>query len=55
VEKDASDGTVTRSGVVALDDDGRVRELSRMLGGLDSGLGRGHAQELLAVASEAKA
>jgi DNA repair protein RecN (Recombination protein N) len=41
--------------VVALDDDGRVRELSRMLGGLDSGLGRGHAQELLAVASEAKA
>ncbi len=44
----SSDGAVTRSGVVRLDDDGRVAELSRMLAGLDSGLARGHAEELLA-------
>jgi DNA repair protein RecN (Recombination protein N) len=47
-------GLVTRSGVVALDDDGRVTELSRMLAGLESGLARGHAEELLAAAAEAK-
>jgi DNA repair protein RecN (Recombination protein N) len=47
-------GLVTRSGVVALDDEGRVAELSRMLAGLDSGLARGHAEELLAAAAEAK-
>lgn len=50
----ADDGTVTRSGVVTLDDEGRVAELSRMLAGLDSGLARGHAEELLAVAAAAK-
>jgi DNA repair protein RecN (Recombination protein N) len=50
----ADDGLVTRSGVVSLDDEGRVAELSRMLAGLDSGLARGHAEELLAVAAEAK-
>ncbi|MGA5704432.1 DNA repair protein RecN [Peterkaempfera bronchialis] len=50
VEK-TSDGTVTRSGVKALDDAERVRELSRMLAGLeDSELGRAHAEELLAAA-----
>ncbi|MFJ6216084.1 DNA repair protein RecN [Streptomyces sp. NPDC092296] len=50
VEK-TSDGTVTRSGVKVLDDAGRVRELSRMLAGLeDSELGRAHAEELLAAA-----
>jgi len=48
------DGLVTRSGVVALDGEGRVAELSRMLAGLDSGLARGHAEELLAAAAEAK-
>jgi DNA repair protein RecN (Recombination protein N) len=54
VEK-ASDGTVTSSGVVALDDGGRVRELSRMLAGLEtSALARGHAEELLATAAAAK-
>ncbi|MYW05454.1 DNA repair protein RecN [Streptomyces sp. SID3343] len=54
VEK-SSDGTVTRSGVVTLDDAGRVRELSRMLAGLeDSELGRAHAEELLATAAGAK-
>ena len=50
----ADDGLVTRSGVVCLDDAGRVAELSRMLAGLDSGLARGHAEELLAAAAEAK-
>ncbi len=50
----ADDGLVTRSGVVALDDAGRVAELSRMLAGLDSGLARGHAEELLSAAAAAK-
>ena len=54
VEKDTADGSVTRSGVVPLDDEARVRELARMLGGLDSGLGRGHAQELLTAAASDK-
>ncbi|MBC6462711.1 DNA repair protein RecN [Actinomadura sp. HBU206391] len=51
VEK-SDDGTVTRSGVTTLDRDGRIRELSRMLAGLeDSELGRAHAEELLALAA----
>jgi DNA repair protein RecN (Recombination protein N) len=50
----ADDGAVTRSGVIALDDEGRVAELSRMMAGLDSGLARGHAEELLAAAALAK-
>jgi DNA repair protein RecN (Recombination protein N) len=51
VEK-ASDGTVVRSGISKLDDAGRVRELSRMLAGLeDSEFGRAHASELLAAAA----
>jgi DNA repair protein RecN (Recombination protein N) len=51
----SSDGTVTRSGVTVLDDAARVRELSRMLAGLeDSELGQAHAEELLAAASAAK-
>ncbi|MFC5187759.1 DNA repair protein RecN [Actinomadura harenae] len=51
VEK-SSDGLVTRSGVTALDHEGRVRELSRMLAGLaDSELGRAHAEELLGLAA----
>ncbi|MBC7373893.1 MAG: DNA repair protein RecN [Frankiales bacterium] len=44
-------GSVTRSGVVALDDAARVVELSRMLAGADTGLSRGHAEELLAAAA----
>ena len=52
VVKGSDDGTVTRSGVVALDDAGRVVELSRMLAGHDSGLARGHAEELLAAARD---
>ncbi|KPM54599.1 DNA repair protein RecN [Frankia sp. CcI49] len=52
----ASDGSVTRSGVVALDGPARVRELSRMLAGQEeSTLARGHAEELLAAAAADKA
>jgi DNA repair protein RecN (Recombination protein N) len=55
VEK-ARDGSVVRSGVVALDQEGRARELSRMLAGLeDSELGRAHAAELLSIAAADKA
>ena len=51
VEK-ADDGSVTSSGVSRLDDQGRIRELSRMLAGLeDSEFGRAHAEELLAAAA----
>ncbi|HXS63620.1 MAG TPA: DNA repair protein RecN [Streptosporangiaceae bacterium] len=51
VEK-ANDGSVVSSGVARLDDSGRVRELSRMLAGLeDSEFGRAHATELLAAAA----
>jgi DNA repair protein RecN (Recombination protein N) len=49
----SSDGTITRSGVIHLDYDGRIRELSRMLAGLeDSEFGQAHAAELLAMAAE---
>jgi DNA repair protein RecN (Recombination protein N) len=55
VEK-SDDGSVTRSGVIRLDDQGRVRELSRMLAGLeDSEFGRAHAEELLAAAAAERA
>jgi DNA repair protein RecN (Recombination protein N) len=55
VEK-ADDGSVTGSGVTRLDDAGRVRELSRMLAGLeDSEFGRAHAGELLAAAAAERA
>jgi DNA repair protein RecN (Recombination protein N) len=49
----SNDGSVTSSGVIRLDHAGRVRELSRMLGGLeDSEYGQAHAAELLALAAE---
>ena len=55
VEK-ADDGSVTSSGITRLDDQGRVRELSRMLAGLeDSEFGRAHAEELLAAAEAERA
>jgi DNA repair protein RecN (Recombination protein N) len=55
VEK-ASDGSVISSGITRLDDAGRVRELSRMLAGLeDSEFGRAHAGELLAAAGAERA
>jgi DNA repair protein RecN (Recombination protein N) len=51
VEK-SGDGLVTESGVLRLDQAGRVRELSRMLAGLeDSEFGQAHAEELLAMAA----
>ncbi|MBV9383820.1 MAG: DNA repair protein RecN [Streptosporangiaceae bacterium] len=49
----SDDGSVTSSGVIRLDHAGRVRELSRMLAGLeDSEFGQAHAAELLALAAE---
>jgi len=49
------DGTVTTSGLTSLDDEGRVRELSRMLAGLeDSETALAHAEELLATAQESR-
>jgi len=48
VVRKASDGQVTESGVSTLDTEGRVRELARMLGGMEeSGSARAHAAELL--------
>ncbi len=50
VEK-SGDGLVTESGVTRLDRPARLRELSRMLGGLEeSDYGQAHAEELLAMA-----
>jgi DNA repair protein RecN (Recombination protein N) len=55
VEK-TSDGSVVRSGISKLDDTGRVRELSRMLAGLEnSEFGRAHAGELLEAAAAERA
>jgi DNA repair protein RecN (Recombination protein N) len=49
----SSDGLITSSGVIRLDKDGRVKELSRMLAGMeDSEYGQAHAAELLALAAE---
>ena len=49
----SSDGEVTVSGVTALDAQGRVRELARMLGGMaESGTAQAHAQELLETAEQ---
>jgi DNA repair protein RecN (Recombination protein N) len=47
----SGNGEVTESGVRRLDDEGRVRELARMLGGMEeSGTAQAHAEELLASA-----
>ncbi|MGX8905366.1 DNA repair protein RecN [Streptomyces netropsis] len=52
VEK-THEGSVTRSGVQAMEGEDRVRELSRMLAGQeDSQLARAHAEELLAAARD---
>jgi len=54
VEK-SDDGLVTRTGVRRLEGEDRVRELSRMLAGLeDSETARAHAEELLATAQVAR-
>lgn len=52
----SSGGEVTESGVQRLDDEGRVRELARMLGGMaDSDSARAHAEELMASAAADRA
>ncbi|HEY0773088.1 MAG TPA: DNA repair protein RecN, partial [Nocardioidaceae bacterium] len=56
VVRKSSDGVVTTSGLVTLDEAERVRELSRMLAGLeDSETAMAHAQELLETARESRA
>jgi DNA repair protein RecN (Recombination protein N) len=55
VVRKSSDGSVTTSGLEQLDDAGRVKELSRMLAGLeDSETAQAHAEELLQVAKDAR-
>jgi DNA repair protein RecN (Recombination protein N) len=50
------DGEVTVSGVTTLDQSARVRELARMLGGMeDSGTAQAHARELLEAAERERA
>ncbi len=52
----SDDGAVTSSGVVALDEAGRLRELSRMLAGQEeSATAEAHARELLAAAQGERA
>ena len=47
------DGTITSTSVIRLEHEARVRELSRMLAGLeDSEFGQAHAAELLAMAAD---
>ena len=49
----SSDGSITSTSVIRLNHEARVRELSRMLAGLeDSEFGQAHAAELLAMAAE---
>jgi DNA repair protein RecN (Recombination protein N) len=49
----SSDGLITSTSVIRLDHEGRVRELSRMLAGLEeSEFGQAHAAELLAMAAD---
>jgi DNA repair protein RecN (Recombination protein N) len=51
----SSDGSVTTSGLSVVSDEGRVKELSRMLAGLeDSDTAIAHAQELLEAAQESR-
>lgn len=55
VVRKSSDGVVTTSGLVTLDEAERVRELSRMLAGLeDSETALAHARELLETAQESR-
>jgi DNA repair protein RecN (Recombination protein N) len=56
VVRKSSDGVVTTSGLVTLEEEDRVRELSRMLAGLEeSDTAIAHAQELLEAARESRA
>ncbi len=52
----SSDGSVTTSGLVTLDDEGRARELARMLAGLEeSDTALAHSRELLEAAAPDRA
>jgi DNA repair protein RecN (Recombination protein N) len=56
VVQKANDGSVVSSGITRLDTEGRIRELSRMLAGLEnSEFGRAHAGELLDAAAAERA
>jgi DNA repair protein RecN (Recombination protein N) len=55
VVKTSDGAAVTRGDVSVLDDEARVVELSRMLAGLDSGLARAHAEELLSQSRQMSA
>src|SRR6202034_3085491 len=49
----SSDGSITSTSVIRLDHEARVRELSRMLAGMEgSEFGHAHAAELLAMAAD---
>ncbi|HEX4289052.1 MAG TPA: DNA repair protein RecN [Trebonia sp.] len=49
----SSDGTITSTSVIRLDHEARIRELSRMLAGMEgSEFGQAHAAELLAMAAD---
>jgi DNA repair protein RecN (Recombination protein N) len=51
----SADGSVTTSGLSVLDEEGRLRELSRMLAGFEeSDAARAHAKELLEAARHAR-
>jgi DNA repair protein RecN (Recombination protein N) len=51
VVRKASDGHITASGVHALDGDERLRELARMMAGVDTEAALDHARELVAEAT----
>ncbi|GAB3420248.1 DNA repair protein RecN [Flindersiella endophytica] len=55
VVRKSDDGSITRSGLLRLEDKDRIDELARMLAGLDdSATARAHAEELLATAAADK-
>jgi DNA repair protein RecN (Recombination protein N) len=54
VVKSTDGSSLTRGGVTVLEGEARVAELSRMMAGLDSGLARAHAEELLAEAQSSR-
>jgi DNA repair protein RecN (Recombination protein N) len=55
VVRKASDGHITSSGVHALDGEERLRELARMMAGVDSGTALDHARELVEETSSRRA
>jgi DNA repair protein RecN (Recombination protein N) len=55
VVRKASDGHITSSGVHALDGEDRLRELARMMAGVDSESALDHARELVSEAASRRA